>query len=133
VLVGVSAAIYAVSLASVAGLEAQTQAQAAAEVQPALTTLASTTAANDKMDAAVKDAAARLTQLAHDYNSTSTDMAAYQAQFNQLSTLVAKIQGSAAAMNANFKLPTVTMRGAIGSGGGGGSTVVTTTAASGKP
>jgi hypothetical protein len=132
VLVGVSAAIYAASLAAVAGLEAQTQAQAAADAQPALTALASTTAMNDKMDAAIRDASARLTRLAHDYGSTSTDMAAYQAKFDQLSSLVAKIQGSAAAMNANFKLPTVTMRGAIGSGGGG-STTVTTTAASGKP
>jgi len=133
VLVGVSAAIYAISLASVAGLEAKNQAQAAADVQPALSTLASTTAANDEMEAALKDASARLTQLAHDYDATGTDLAAYQAKFDQLSSLVAKIQGSAAAMNANFKLPKVTIHGSVGSGGGGGSTVVTTTSGSGKP
>ena len=132
VLVGVSAAIYAVSLASVAGLEAKSQAQAAADVQPALSTLASTTAANDEMEAALKDANARLTQLAHDYDATGTDLAAYQAKFDQLSSLVAKIQGSAAAMNANFKLPKVTFHGAVGSSGGG-SRVVTTTSGSGKP
>ena len=131
-LVGVSAAIYAVSLAAVAGLEAQTQAQAAAYAQPALNALASTTAANDVTDAAVQDASARLKQLAHDYDSARTDMSAYQAKFDQLSALVAKIQGSAAAMSTNFKLPAVTMRGSISSGGGG-SAVVTTTSASGKP
>ena len=135
-LVGVSAAIYAVSLASVAGLEAHTQAQAAADAQPALSALATTTTANDEMDAAIRDASARLQQLAHDYDSTSTDMTAYQAQFARLSKLVAKIQGSAAAMNANFRLPAVTMRGAIGGGGGGGgggTVVVTTSGGSGKP
>lgn len=131
-LVGVSAAVYAVSLAAVAGLEAQTQAQAADAAKPALQALAATKAANDEIDAAVRDADARLRALTQDYTTASTDMTDYQARFQQLSALVAKVQGSAAAMNANFKLPTVTMRGAVG-GGGGGSVTVTTTAASGKP
>jgi cell division protein FtsB len=133
VLIGVSAAVYAVSLAAVSGLQAQSQAQAAAAAQPALDALTRTKAANDQITAAIQDADARLQALAHDYDATSTDMAAYQAEFQQLSALVAKIQGSAAAMNANFKLPSVTMRGAISSGGGGGTTVVTTTGGSGKP
>jgi hypothetical protein len=134
VLVGVSAAIYAVSLAAVAGLEAHTQAQAAADAQPGLDAIAIVTSENDAMDAAIQDASARLQQLANTYNSTSTDMSAYQAQFQRLSTLVAKIQGSAAAMNANFRLPAVTVHGAIGGGGGGGGTVVVTTSGgSGKP
>jgi hypothetical protein len=132
-LVGVSAAVYAASLAAVAGLEAQTQAQAAADARPALDALASAKAANDEIDAAVRAADARLQALGKDYGTASTDMTAYQARLEQLSALVAKVQGSAAAMNANFKLPTVTMRGAIGGGGGGGSVTVTTTAASGKP
>lgn len=131
VLVGVSAAVYAVSLATVAGLEAHSQSEAVAGAQPALDAIASAKAANDEIDAAIKDADARLQALASNYNAASTDMAAYQAQFQQLSALVAKIQGSAAAMNANFKLPSVTIRGAVG--GGGGSTVVTTTGGSGKP
>jgi hypothetical protein len=131
VLVGVSAAVYAVSLATVAGLEAQTQSQAVAGAQPALNAIASAKAANDEIDAAIKDASARLQALASEYNSASIDVTTYQAQFQQLSALVAKIQGSAAAMNANFKLPAVTIRGAVG--GGGGSVVVTTTSGSGKP
>jgi len=135
VIVGVSAAIYAVSLAAVAGLEANSQAQAAADAQPALNALAATTSENDAMNAAISDANARLQQLAHDYDSTSTDMSAYQAKFDQLSALVAKIQGSAAAMNAHFKLPAVTMHGSVGGGGGGGggTVVVTTSGGSGKP
>ncbi len=134
VLIGVSAAVYAVSLATVSGLQSQSQAQAAADTQPALDALAGARAGNDQIDAAVKDASARLQALTHDYNTASTDMTAYQANFAKLSALVAEIQGSAAAMNANFKLPAVTMNGAIGGGGGGGgSVVVTTTSASGKP
>lgn len=131
VLIGVSAAVYAVSLATVAGLEAQTQSRAVAAAQPELDAIASAKAANDETDAAIKDADARLRALASDYNSASTDMATYQAQFQQLSALVARIQGSAAAMNANFKLPSVTIRGAVGGGGGG--VVVTSTSGSGKP
>lgn len=131
VLIGVSAAVYAASLATVAGLQAQTQADAAAAVQPAVDALASAQAANDQIEAAIKDADGRLQALAHDYNAAGTDMTAVQAQLSELSALVAKIQGTAAAINTNFKLPTVSIRGAIGGGGGG--TVVTTTTASGKP
>jgi hypothetical protein len=130
VLIGVSAAVYAVSLATVAGLQAQAQADAAAAVQPAVDTLASAQAANDQIEAAIKEADSRIQALAHDYNAAGTDMTAVQAQFSELSALVAKIQGTAAAINTNFKLPTVSIRGAIGGGGG---TVVTTTTASGKP
>ncbi len=131
-LVGVSAAIYAVTLAAVAGLQSQSQADAAAQNQPAIDAVAQAKAANDALEAAIGAADARARALAGEYNAMSTDMTATQAQFAQLSALVAEIQGSAAKLNANFTLPTVTMHGAIGGGGGGG-TVVTTTTASGKP
>ena len=131
VLIGVSAAGYALSLATVAGLEAHAQSQAVANAQPALDAVARAKAANDEIEAALKDASARLKALGSDYNAASTDMEAYQAQFQQLSRLAARIQGSAAAMNANFKLPSVTIRGAVG--GGRGSSVVTTTGGSGRP
>lgn len=129
VLIGISAVVYTVSLATVAGLQSQTQAQAVADTQPGLDAVARAKSANDQIEAELKDANARLQALASDYNATSGDMADYQAKFTQLSTLVAKIQGSAAAMNANFKLPSVTIRGSVGGGG----SVVTTTSASGKP
>jgi hypothetical protein len=131
VLVGVSAAIYAVSLASVAGLQSASTAQAVADTQPGLDAVARAKAANDEIEAQLKDADTRLQALAHDYDATTTDLSAYQAQFQQLSSLVAKIQGSAAALNTNFKLPSVTIHGSVG-GSGGGSTV-TTTGGSGKP
>ncbi len=132
-LVGVSAAIYAVSLAAVAGLQAQTQADVAAQNQPAIDAVAQAKAANDALEAAIQDADARARALTADYGAVSKDMTAYQAQFAKLSDLVAKIQGSAAKLNSSFTLPTVTMHGAISGGGSSTTVVVTTTTASGKP
>ncbi len=131
-LVGVSAAVYAVSLAGVSGLQAQSQADVAAQHQPAIEAVAQAKAANDALEAAIQDADARARALTADYGAVSKDMTAYQAQFAQLSDLVARIQGTAAKLNASFKLPTVSMHGAI-SGGTSSTTVVTTTSASGKP
>ena len=130
VLIGVSAAVYAVTLATVAGLQTQAQADTAAQNQVGIDAVAQAKAANDALEAAVKDADAKVRELGGQYTAVSQDMSTYQAQLVRLSALVARIQGSAAALNANFKLPTVTMHGAVGGGGGG---VVTTTSASGKP
>lgn len=131
-LIGVSAAVYAVSLASVAGLQAQTVAEAAAQNQPAIDALAQARAANDALAASIGDADTRIRALADQYNSMSQDVGAYQARFEELSKLVATIRGSAAAMSAKIALPNVSIHGSIGGGGGGG-TVIVTTSASGKP
>ncbi len=130
-LVGVSAAVYAVLLAAVTGLQSQSQAEVAAQNQPAIDAVAQAKAANDALETAIQDADARARALASEYDGVTTDMTAYQAKFAQLSALVAQVQGSAAKLNAHFTLPAVSMHGAIG--GGGGTVVVTTTTASGKP
>lgn len=130
-LIGVSAAVYAVSLAGVAGLQAQTVADAAAENQPAIDALGQAKAANDALAASISDADGRIRALAAQYNSMGQDMAAYQARLDQLGTLVSTIRGSAAAMSAKITLPSVSIHGSIGGGGGG--TVIVTTTASGKP
>jgi hypothetical protein len=130
VLIGVSAAVYAVTLSSVAGLQAQTQTDTAAQNQVSIDAVAQARAANDALESAVKAADARARALVDQYNGVSQDMSAYQAQLASLGALVAKIQGSAAALNTKIQLPTVTMHGAVGGGGGG---VVTMTTASGKP
>jgi hypothetical protein len=129
VLIGVSAAVYAVTLSSVAGLQAQSQTETAAQNQVGIDAVAQARAANDALESAVTSADARARALVADYNGVSQDMSAYQAQLTSLSALVAKVQGSAAALNTKIQLPTVTMHGAVGGGGG----VVTTTTASGKP
>ncbi len=136
-LVGVSAAVYAVSLSTIAGLQAQTQLDAAARQGPAFDAVGRAKAGNDSLQAAVEAADARVRALATQYESVSSGVAGYQARLAELSQLVSLAEGSAAKLNANFTLPTVTMHGAIsagGVGGGGGSVAVTTTTtASGKP
>lgn len=131
-LIGVSAAVYAVSLAGVAGLQAQAVAEAAAQNQPAIDALQQARAANDALAASISDADSRIRALAGQYNSMSQDMGAYQARLEQLGKLVSTIRGSAAAMSAKITLPSVSIHGSIGGGGGGGTVIVTTTA-SGKP
>ena len=136
-LIGASAAIYAVSLATVSGLQYQSQADLAAQHQPMLETIVQAKAANDALEATIQAADARARALANDYTAAGGDVTAYQARLDQLAALVAKVQGSAAALSTSIRLPTVTMHGAIGGGyvGSGGSAPATggTTAASGKP
>lgn len=129
VLIGVSAAVYAVSLAAVGGFQAQADAETSARNQAAMDAVLQVRAANDALEAAVKDADTRTRALGAQYTSVTQDMATYQDQLARLSALVAKVQGSAAALNGSVSLPTVTIHGAVGGGGGG---VVTTTTASGK-
>jgi hypothetical protein len=135
-LIGVSAAIYAVSLAGISGLQAQTDADLAAQHQPMIETIAQARAANDALEATIVAADARTRDLAAQYAATGGDVAAYQAKLDELAALVAKVQGSAAALATKINLPTVTLHGAIGGvGRSGGSAPATggTTSASGKP
>jgi uncharacterized protein YlxW (UPF0749 family) len=129
-LIGASAAIYAVSLAAVSGLQYQSQADLAAQHQPIVDALTSTRAANDALETSIQAASTRLQAVAADYGTVGTDLAAYQAQLDSLSALVAKVRGSAAALSAHINLPSVSIHGAIAGGGG---RVTTTTSASAKP
>jgi len=101
-LIGASAAIYAVTLAGVSLLQSDSDAALAASRQPYLDALAATRAANDTLEAALVKA----------------DGAA-QARLDELAALVAEVQGSAAALPTRISLPTVTMHGAVAGGGGG--------------
>jgi hypothetical protein len=137
-LIGVSAAIYAVSLATVSGLQYQSEADLASQHQPMLETIAQARAANDALEATVMAADARAQALAADYAAAGGDVAAYQAKLDDLAKLVAKVRGSAAALSTRINLPSVSVHGAIGGGSvrsSGGSAPATggTTAASGKP
>jgi len=112
-LIGVSAAVYAVSLAGVAGLQAQTDAQVAAARAPYLAAVSQARAANDELERVITNADAETRALANSYGQVGVNMADYQTRLDSLAALVAEVQGSAAALPARIKLPTVTMRGAI--------------------
>jgi len=118
-LIGASAAIYAVTLAGVSLLQSDSDAALAASRQPYLDALAATRAANDTLEAALVKADGAAQALANDYTGVGQDVTAYQARLDELAALVAEVQGSAAALPTRISLPTVTMHGAVAGGGGG--------------
>jgi hypothetical protein len=132
-LVGASAAFYALALAGISGLQAEADAAVAAARAPYQDVLAQSRAANDELAARVLEADAEIRALVATYGRVGSDVEAYQARLDSLATLVAEVQGSAAALPARIRLPTVTMRGAVAgsSQSGGGSTAPRTTAKTG--
>ena len=109
-LFGVSAAVYAVTLAGVAGLQAESEAAASAARAPHLDTLTQTRAANDALEAKVLAADAQVRALAGTYATIGTEVEAYQARLDALALLVADVEGSAAALPDRIRLPSVSMR-----------------------
>ena len=132
-LIGASAAIYAVTLAGVATLQARDDAALAAQRAPYLEAVSAARAANDSLEAALQRADAQARALASDYASLGQDIGAYEARLDELASLVARVQGSAAALPSRISLPTVSARVAIGSSGssGGGTKAPATSAKSG--
>ena len=133
-LIGASAAIYAVTLAGVSVLQADSDASLAASRQPYLEALAAARSANDTLEAAVVKADGAARALAGDYATVGQDITGYQARLDELAKLVAAVQGSAAALPTRISLPSVTMHGSVGGGGGGSAPATRTkTKASGVP
>ena len=114
-LLGASAAVYAVTLASVSGLQAQQDAAAIAARQPSVDRIAAVRAANDSLEAALVAIDAKARTLASDYAAAGGDIGAYQARLDELAGLVATIEGSAAALPTRIALPSVSMHGKVGS------------------
>lgn len=119
-LIGASAAMYAVTLAGISVLQSRDDASMVAAQAPVLQAVAETRAANDALAARIDAANGSISALIAEYGSMGADVAAYQARLDSLAALVAEVQGSAAALPARIKLPTVSARGPISSGGGGG-------------
>jgi hypothetical protein len=109
-LLGVSAAVYAVSLAGVSALQASSDAQLAAQRQPALDAVAAARSTNDALEAALARAGADAQAAASAYDAAGNDIAAYQARVDELAALVADVQGSAASLPSRISLPKVTVR-----------------------
>ncbi len=130
-LIGASAAMYAATLAGISVLQARDDASIAATREPLLQAVATSKAANDALAARIQAANGSISALITDYGATGADVAAYQARLDSLAALVAEVQGSAAALPARIKLPTVSIRGPISSGGGGGGSAPKTSGKSG--
>ena len=131
-LIGASAAIYAVTLAGVSVMQADSDAALAARRQPYLEALAAARSANDSLEASIVKADGVARSLAGDYAAVGQDITAYQARLDELAKLVAEVQGSAAALPTRISLPSVTVHGSVGSSGRAPATK-TRTKASGVP
>ena len=119
-LLGALAAIYAVTLAGISGLQAESEAAVAVARAPYLQDLAATRAANDAMQARIDKADAEIRALVATYGDVGSNVTTFQARLDSLAALVADVQGSAAALPARIKLPSVTTVRVSRSGGGGG-------------
>ena len=114
-LLGASAAVYAVTLAGVSGLQAQHDAAVIAARQPSVDRISEVRAANDALEAALVAVDAKARTLAADYATAGGDISVYQARLDELAGLVATIQGSAAALPSRIALPSVSIHGKVGS------------------
>jgi hypothetical protein len=93
--------------------------------------VAAARASNDALEAALVKVDGEAQALASDYAAAGLDITAYQARLDELAALVAKVQGSAAALPTRISLPTVSVRSAGGSSRAPAAR--TTTKASGAP
>ncbi len=113
-LLGVSAAVYAVTLAGVAGLQAESDATVAAARAPAIDAVDLARRANDGLEARVIAADRAARDLVGAYDGTAADAAAYRVRLDDLAALVAEIRGTAAALPNRIPLPAVVIHGAVG-------------------
>ena len=120
-LLGASAAVYAVTLAGVSALQSSSDAAIAARRQPYVDAVTATRATNDTLEAALLAADAEARALASEYAAVGANVAEYQARLDSLAALVAEVEGSAAALPSRIALPSVTARGAIPRASSGGS------------
>jgi hypothetical protein len=114
-LLGASAAVYAVSLAGIAVLQSSSDAEIAARHQPYLDALARQRAANDELETAVRQADQQVHALGGWYATTGDQVIAYEARLDALAALVADVRGTAAALPARISLPSVSVRTSVGS------------------
>lgn len=133
ILLGTSAAVYAMSLAAVATFQAADDRAVAAARQPYLDAIAESRSAGDALEATLAGIDSRTRAIAGQWTDASSDIAAYEANLDELAALVAKVQGSTAALPTRMKLPSVSIHGAVASGGSRArQSTTTTTRASGR-
>ena len=111
-LVGAAAAVYAVSLAAVSGLQSSSDAALIARTQPWLDQVAEARAANDELEAALLRASSEAQALGAAYEAAGDELVAYEARLDSLAALVAEVKGTAASLPSRIGLPKVTVRGA---------------------
>src|SRR5690349_19661168 len=111
-LLGGAAAVYAVTLAGIAGLQASDDAAVAARRQPWVDEIAAQRAANDDLERSLAASNEDAQWLGTVYDDVTAQVAAYRDRLDELATLVAGVEGSAAELPTRVALPSINMRGA---------------------
>jgi hypothetical protein len=106
-LIGASAAVYAVTLAGVAAFQSHDDRALVAQDQPVSDAVAQRRAANDRLQATLAALDGQLTTLGASYAATGQSVSGYEAQLTALASLVSPIAGSATTTPAKVSLPTV--------------------------
>jgi len=127
VALGVSAGVYAVSLAAVTGLQAGTDAAVATERAPAVDALAKLKSGNDRLAAKIDAAGAAYGAAADSYREAARGLDGLDGRLAALAKSVAGIEGAAVSLPARVPLPSVTRARTVTV-----PTVHATTGASGK-
>jgi hypothetical protein len=116
VVVGLSAAAYAATLAGVTALQATSDRELVAANAPAADMLALLTAEHDRLEARMADAAAAYDAAASAYTDIGPTLTAMEQRLAKLAAQVKAVEGSAAWTPPPVRLPAVSRNS--GSGGG---------------
>jgi hypothetical protein len=113
VMAGAAAGLYAVSLAGVTALQAATDAEVAAARDPIAAAISEQQAQHDRLDAAVGAAAAAYAKAAASYTEVLEALGGHESELAALEGVVAKAEGSAAALVAPARLTLPTIRSTV--------------------
>ena len=116
-LLGASAAVYAVTLSAVTGWQSDTSGATAAARASGMNDVTRARAVNDRMQATVDALDAQARDLVDAYHTAADQTVANEARLDELTALVAQVRGTAAALPARIPLPVVSMHGAVGGTG----------------
>ncbi len=112
VALGVTAGLYAASLAGVTALQAGADARLAAERAPAAAAADALRSSHDRVEAELARIAAGFTSVAGTYRQIADEIAGHEAELALLGAQVAAVEGSAASLSVPTysRLPTVSPR-----------------------
>jgi hypothetical protein len=108
VFLGLSAGAYAVNLAGVTALQAQSEAAVLIDRVPTSQAIATIAAGHDALEARADRAAAAYARAADAYGMVGQTMADVEAQLSELAGVVSTIEGAAQSLPSRVALPRVT-------------------------
>jgi hypothetical protein len=111
--VGVSASVYAVSLAAVTGLQSAQNAQIAADFAPAAAAVDRLDAVDSDLEARLEAASAAFDDSASAFSTVADQVPALEARLKDLAGTVSQIQGTSISIPSGGALPRVPKAGGV--------------------